>query len=89
MWSEELGVDRVGVHDNLFELGGDSLIGVQLVNRIRKEWDQDLSTVTLYEAPTVAAIAKLLAGDRRAESVLDDSDVRARRRRSRVAARKQ
>src|SRR5262249_53999640 len=36
VWSELLGVDRVGRHDNFFELGGHSLIGTQVVSRVRQ-----------------------------------------------------
>jgi acyl carrier protein len=60
IWQEELGIDRVGVDDNFFELGGTSIAGVKII-ALLKEWlRQDIPTVSLYEGPTVSALAKVL-----------------------------
>ena len=60
VWQEELGIDRVGVDDNFFELGGTSIAGVKII-ALLKEWlHQDIPTVSLYEGPTVSALAKVL-----------------------------
>ena len=63
IWQEQLGVDRVGVEDNFFELGGTSLLGTRIV-ALLKEWlEQEIPTVSLYEGPTVSALARvILAG---------------------------
>jgi acyl carrier protein len=60
IWQRVLGVDRVGIYDNFFELGGTSLNGVQLVAVLKKELNVDIPTVSIFEAPTVAALAKYL-----------------------------
>jgi acyl transferase domain-containing protein/acyl-CoA synthetase (AMP-forming)/AMP-acid ligase II/acyl carrier protein len=60
LWQRALGVRQVGVHDNFFDLGGNSLIGVQLVADLRRELGVQISNVTLFEAPTVSALAQLL-----------------------------
>ena len=60
IWQRVLGVDRVGIYDNFFELGGTSLNGVQLVAILKKELNVDIPTVSIFEAPTVAALAKYL-----------------------------
>jgi phthiocerol/phenolphthiocerol synthesis type-I polyketide synthase E len=52
-----LGVERVGIHDSFFDLGGHSLIGIQLISQLRKDFQVDLSLSTLFEAPTVAELA--------------------------------
>jgi NAD(P)-dependent dehydrogenase (short-subunit alcohol dehydrogenase family) len=62
VWQEVLGVQPVGLHDNFFELGGNSLAGLRVVQRLRERLDAGVSEVSLYEAPTVAALA-LLMGD--------------------------
>jgi hypothetical protein len=57
MWSELLGVERIGVHDNFFELGGHSLMATQLASRVREAFDVDLRVRTVFENPTVAELA--------------------------------
>ncbi len=62
VWQEILGVDPVGLHDNFFELGGNSLAGLRLVQRLRERLGgAGLSEVTLYEAPTVGTLARMIA----------------------------
>jgi acyl carrier protein len=60
LWCEALGTDDIGLNDNFFELGGNSLIGLQLMNSVQKEFRVAVSVVTLFEAPTVAAMAEYL-----------------------------
>src|SRR5579875_3590105 len=61
VWEELLGIAQVGIHDNFFELGGNSLIGLDLIARMKKELDISLlPTYVLYEAPSVAAMARYL-----------------------------
>ena len=52
-----LGLERVSAEANFFLLGGHSLLGTQLIARIRDHFDVDLSLKALFEAPTIAAIA--------------------------------
>lgn len=60
VWQEELGIAQVGVDDNFFELGGTSIAGVKII-ALLKEWlHQDIPTVSLYEGPTVRALAQVL-----------------------------
>ncbi|HEX3126712.1 MAG TPA: SDR family NAD(P)-dependent oxidoreductase, partial [Thermoanaerobaculia bacterium] len=60
VWQEILGIDRVGVHDNYFDLGGTSLNAIQVVAELQKELDVEIHPVALFEAPTVAELAKRL-----------------------------
>jgi amino acid adenylation domain-containing protein len=61
VWRRVLGIDEIGVHDNFFELGGTSLSGVQLIAELKKELGIDVPAVSIFEAPTVAALVRLLA----------------------------
>ncbi|MFE9577514.1 SDR family NAD(P)-dependent oxidoreductase [Nocardia sp. NPDC006044] len=60
LWQQALGVDQVGPHDNFFESGGNSLVGLQLINSIKQQFRAVIPTVALFEAPTIADMADYL-----------------------------
>ncbi len=74
MWQDLFGIEQVGIHDNFFELGGNSLNGIQLVARLRSTFQVDLAASSLFESPTVAGLARLIADQRLDEAELDDID---------------
>ncbi len=61
LWREVLGLDDIGADDDFFELGGDSLQAAVIVNRLQERLGQVLYVVALFDAPTVAALARYLA----------------------------
>jgi acyl transferase domain-containing protein/acyl carrier protein len=63
IWQRLLGVEQVGMHDNFFDLGGNSLLGLQVVAEINRELGLQVAPVTLFESPTVAALARHLAAE--------------------------
>lgn len=60
LYQELLGVKQVGIYDNFFDLGGHSLIGIQLISQLRKDFQVDLSLRPLFEAPTVGELALVI-----------------------------
>ena len=76
-WQEILGVEPIGLHDNFFELGGNSLAGLRLVQRLREQSRAGLSEVSLYEAPTVGALARLIAKQTAAQSGPEEEEAMA------------
>ena len=63
IWAEVLGVPRVGIHDDFFELGGDSLLAVGLILRIREAFPEcQPSLAAVLQAPTVEQFARTLGG---------------------------
>ncbi|GLF92744.1 non-ribosomal peptide synthetase [Streptomyces yaizuensis] len=61
IWSDLLGVDRVGRHDDFFALGGHSLLAVRALSRLRTRWDVDISLGTLFTAPALTDWARTVA----------------------------
>lgn len=61
LYKDLLHVDGIGVHDGFFDLGGHSLLVTQLASRIRNTFKIDLPLRTLFERPSVAALAEAIA----------------------------
>lgn len=62
IWRRALGIDQIGVDDNFLELGGDSLTGLQVAHAVQERWDLAGKSFSLYDTPTVAAIARFVTG---------------------------
>ncbi|MBA2238275.1 MAG: amino acid adenylation domain-containing protein, partial [Lysobacter sp.] len=61
IWQELLGLERVGRHDHFFEMGGHSLLAVQLVSRLRQALGVEVGLRELFAEPTLSALALTLA----------------------------
>lgn len=61
IWSQILGVPRVGIRDDFFELGGHSLLATQVVSQVRSRYHVELPLRTFFDAPTVAGLAVAIA----------------------------
>ncbi|MEV6865905.1 SDR family NAD(P)-dependent oxidoreductase [Streptosporangium subroseum] len=73
VWSDGLGVSRVGIDDDFFELGGNSLIAVQLIASLRKAVGVKLPMRSLFESPTVAELAVVVERLRAADGDAEQS----------------
>ncbi len=71
VWADLLGIDRVGVDDNFFDLGGNSLLSIQAVAQLEGH-GLKLPIVKLYQHPTIKACAAFLEGD---ASAIDPSEM--------------
>ena len=60
LWQKFLGIDPIGIHDNFFALGGDSLTGSILINQLRDRFQIELPVRSLFECPTVAELTLLI-----------------------------
>ena len=77
IWTEVLGIDTVGLHDNFFDLGGHSLAASRVISRVIQTFQLELPIKALFDAPTVAEMAKVIlhhqgekAGEKKLASML-------------------
>ncbi|MEH2349562.1 MAG: amino acid adenylation domain-containing protein [Nostoc sp.] len=61
LWQEVLHVDKVGIHDNFFDLGGHSLLMLQINHKLRAILQRDISVVTMFQNPTIYSLAQYLS----------------------------
>jgi acyl carrier protein len=74
VWQQALGVERIGATDDFFELGGNSLVGLQILSQLRAEFQVELPLRSFFEARTVEGMARVIEsehqqGDAEAERV--------------------
>jgi len=60
IWSEVLGIEKVGINDNFFELGGHSLNATTLISKIHKELNVEVSISDIFKTPTIKEIGKII-----------------------------
>jgi amino acid adenylation domain-containing protein len=63
IWGEVLGLEKIGIHDNFFDLGGNSLLAARLFTEIEKKAGWKLPLVTLFESPTISLLAESIRRD--------------------------
>ncbi len=75
IWTQLLGVEQVGINDNFFELGGHSLLATQIMSRLRDTFRVELPLRYLFEAPTVAGLAKQIERAMKAQESIEFSAI--------------
>jgi acyl carrier protein len=73
IWAEVLSVDKVGVDDNFFDLGGHSLAATRLVSQVIKRFRLELPLRSLFQSPTIAEMAAVI--DERQKQRLTEEDL--------------
>jgi amino acid adenylation domain-containing protein len=84
IWAEVLGLERVGVHSNFFDLGGHSLHLIQVHSKLRQALDRELPVIKMFEYPTIRSLAAYLSQEQDHYPALQQS---ADRGAARIAAR--
>jgi acyl carrier protein len=60
VWTGALGIEKVGLQDDFFELGGASVVATQVVSRLREMFQMELPAIILFEAPTIEKLARYM-----------------------------
>ena len=82
LWADVLGLPSVGPNESFFELGGDSILGIRMVNALRERFGIDFPTSGLFETPTIRGLADLIVkSPAEPEVALGESVERGERRR--------
>ena len=58
IWSEILGLEKIGIDDSFFELGGHSLMATQVISRVKQAFAIDLPLRALFDSPTIASLCQ-------------------------------
>ena len=72
VWQQILKMERIGVHDDFFDLGGHSLAAMRVVNRLRDSLSPSLNVLQIFEHPTVASLAEAIDREAAATADLDE-----------------
>ncbi|HKR15458.1 MAG TPA: beta-ketoacyl synthase N-terminal-like domain-containing protein [Pyrinomonadaceae bacterium] len=67
IWQSLLGINGIGVNDNLFDLGGDSLLAIQILSRIRETLHCEIALRSIFETPTVAGVVENIEQNQHAQ----------------------
>jgi acyl carrier protein len=69
IWARVLGRDLVGIHDDFFRLGGDSILATQVIAQVRDVFNVELSPASLFETPTIAELARSIQASARTTGI--------------------
>ncbi len=87
VWQACLNLEKVGIHDNFFEVGGHSLLAIQLHTELRAGLAQDVSITDLFHYPTIASLAQYLSQTQPEPSGRQPNQNRAQARRAAIKQR--
>jgi amino acid adenylation domain-containing protein len=83
-WQEVLRLEKVGMHDNFFDLGGHSLLMVQVHSKLRQAFDKKISMVEMFQYPTITSLAKHLNRKQDGQSPFEKIYARAKKQKQAI-----
>ncbi len=88
VWADVLGLERVGVLDDFFDLGGNSVLSLEIVSGTRRELGIQLPIAKLFQYPQIRSLAKYLSSGDRGKTLRTETSARARRQREALRRRR-
>ena len=88
VWKDLLGVERVGLKDNFFDLGGHSLLVMRMASRLKSHFGKPIGVVDIFQRPTVERLAAFFAGEAGSDGSPNRSKARDHGRKQREALQK-
>ncbi|MBE9209291.1 amino acid adenylation domain-containing protein [Nostoc sp. LEGE 06077] len=83
IWQELLHLEKVGIHHNFFDIGGHSLLMVQVHSKLQKVLNRDISILDLFQYPTISKFAKYLSQEQDKQPDLSNYELTENQRESR------
>lgn len=80
IWQEVLNVEKVGVHDNFFDMGGHSLLLVQVQNKLQKAFGRDIPVADMFRYPTIDTLTKYLSQEEKTSPSFEKIQDRLKKR---------
>ena len=81
IWKQLLGIEKMSIHQNFFELGGDSVTGIQFISLLNQKLNIKMAVESLYEGPTINALLKIICPEPDEIPTFEQSSSRGERRR--------
>ncbi|MGC1650186.1 MAG: phosphopantetheine-binding protein, partial [Candidatus Sulfotelmatobacter sp.] len=88
VWREALQVEKIGIHDNFFDLGGHSLLMVQVQNKLGHRLGKEVSIVDLFRYPTINTLAHYLSQEEEDGQQLHQAQARAEKQKEAFSRRR-
>ncbi|MEW6737739.1 MAG: AMP-binding protein, partial [Acidobacteriota bacterium] len=89
VWQQVLNLEKVGIHDNFFDLGGHSLLIAQAQSQLKQLLHRDLPLIKILEHPTINSLAKYLEQDQSEQLSLKETQDRAKKQRESIKRHRQ
>lgn len=90
IWMEILGRKQVGIYDNFFDIGGHSLLIIQVGSKVREIFNTNISVTDLFKYPTISNLAKYLSQEKNVEqTAFVPSDELAKKQKEAIKRQKQ
>ncbi|MCC5616018.1 amino acid adenylation domain-containing protein [Nostoc sp. CHAB 5836] len=77
VWQKALNLEKIGIHDNFFEIGGHSLLLVTVHSQLQEILKSELSTLDLFRYPTINSLAEYLSSSPNSTALLQENDTQA------------